>query len=96
MYYLAPHRFSTRTSEVSKEKPGKELVIDANSLKISDKKSQENIAISNELELSQAFIRRALACDVVGFVSCQNIESGIVTFFTRWPCTHLLGSANQH
>lgn len=74
VYYLAPHHFSTRTSEVSKEKPGKELVIDANSLKISDKKSQENIAISNELELSQAFTRRALACDVVGFVSCQNME----------------------
>ena len=44
IFYLPPHRFTTRTSEVSKEKPGKELVIDASSLKISDKKSQDTPA----------------------------------------------------
>lgn len=74
VYYLAPHKFTTRMSEVAKDKPGKELVIDANSLKISDKKNQDSVAISNELELSQAFTRRALACDVVGLVSFQRME----------------------
>ena len=74
VYYLAPHRFAARTSEVSKENPGKELVIDSNSLKIKDKKSQDSIAISNELELSQAFTRRPLAGDVVGLTSFHRME----------------------
>ncbi len=74
VYYLAPHKFTTRSSEVVKDKPSKELVIDANSLKINDTKNRDQIAISNELELSQAFTRRALACDVVGIVSFQRME----------------------
>ena len=73
-YYLAPHKFTTRSSEVVKDKPSKELVLDANSLKINDTKNRDPIAISNELELSQAFTRRALGCDVVGIVSFQRME----------------------
>ena len=73
VYYLAPHKFTTRSSEVAREKPGKELVIDSNSLKINDVKHNDQVAISNELELSQAFTRRALACDVVGLVDFQHM-----------------------
>lgn len=74
VYYLAPHKFTTRSSEVAREKPGKELVIDSNSLKINDVKHNDQVAISNELELSQAFTRRALASDVVGLVDFQRME----------------------
>ena len=74
VYYLAPHKFTTRSSEVIKDKPGKELIIDANSLKINDTKNRDQILINNELELSQAFTRRALACDVVGIASFQRME----------------------
>ena len=83
IFYLPPHRFTTRTSEVSKEKPGKELVIDASSLKISDKKSQDTVAIGNELELSQAFTRRALACDIVGLTSFSKMEKWHRYLFTQ-------------
>ena len=50
VYYLAPHKFTTRSSEVIKDKPGKELIIDANSLKINDTKNRDQILINNELE----------------------------------------------
>ena len=50
------------------------MVINANSLKINDKKSQDSVAINNELELSQAFSRRTLACDVVGLTSFHRME----------------------
>ena len=68
---------------MSKEKPGKELVIDASSLKISDKKSQDSVAIGNELELSQAFTRRALACDIVGLTSFSKMEKWHRYLFTQ-------------
>ena len=74
IFYLAPHRFGTRSSEVAREKPGKEITIDASSLKVHDTKHRENLSISNEYELSQAFTRRALACDLVGLVSFGEME----------------------
>ena len=87
MYYLAPHKFTTRSSEVAREKPGKELVIDSNSLKINGVKHNDQVAISNELqlELSQAFTRRALACDVVGLglVDFQDMERWHRYFFQQ-------------
>ena len=49
-------------------------MIDSNSLKINDVKHNDQVAISNELELSQAFTRRALASDVVGLVDFQDME----------------------
>ena len=49
-------------------------MIDANSSKINDFRNRDQIAINNELELSQAFARRALACDVVGIASFRRVE----------------------
>ena len=83
IFYLPPHRFTTRASEVSKEKPGKELIMDASSLKVPDKKNQDNVAINNELELSQAFTRRALAGDIVGVTSFNKMEKWHRYLFTQ-------------
>ena len=59
--YLEPHRFTTRASEVSREKPSKELVLDNVNLTVKDVVPKDKCQISNELQLHQALTRRAPA-----------------------------------
>lgn len=72
--YLEPHRFTTRASEVGKEKPGKELVLDHTHLTVKDGERKDKCSISNELQLFQAFARRALACDLMQACSFKTME----------------------
>ena len=53
-FYLEPHRFITRQSEVAKERPGKELILDeASRISVRDKQHREKCTIQNELQLSE-------------------------------------------
>eukprot|EP00435_Cladocopium_sp_Y103_P038892 s848_g10.t1 len=72
--YLEPHRFTTRASEVAREKPKKELVLDNVHLTVQDVEQKEKCQISNELELHQAFTRRSLACDLMQVCSFRTME----------------------
>eukprot|EP00435_Cladocopium_sp_Y103_P032785 s1019_g8.t1 len=72
--YLEPHRFTTRASEVAREKPKKELVLDNVHLTVQDVEQKEKCQISNELELSQALTRRSLACDLMQVCSFRTME----------------------
>ena len=52
--YPQPHKFGTRSSEVSKEKPPRELVIDGGShISVKDGKLVDKCNIKTELDLSQ-------------------------------------------
>ena len=73
--YPQPHKFGTRASEVAKEKPAKELVIDSGShVSVRDGKQQTKCSIRNELEFAQALTRRALAFDLMGVCSFSVME----------------------
>ena len=73
--YPQPHKFGTRASEVSKEKPARELIIDAAAhVSVRDGKQQTKCSIRNELELAQALTRRALAFDLMGVCSFSVME----------------------
>ena len=84
IFYLQPHKFGTRGAEVAKDKPSKELVLDANSLKVSESKNHDKVLIVNEFELSQALTRRSLACDIIGVCSFASMEK-----WHRYLFTHL-------
>ena len=74
--YLEPHKFITRSAEVSRDKPGKEVIIDEQSrLQVKDKLYQDKVAIQSELQLQEAFARRALACDLMGVCTFSVMES---------------------
>ena len=51
IFYLQLRKFGTRGAEVAKDRPAKELVIDAQNLRIADGKHSDKVAISNEFEL---------------------------------------------
>eukprot|EP00435_Cladocopium_sp_Y103_P070408 s179_g35.t1 len=72
--YLEPHRFTTRASEVARERPGKELVLDNVNLTVQDVERKDKCQISNELELHQAFTRRSLACDLMQVCTFRTME----------------------
>eukprot|EP00435_Cladocopium_sp_Y103_P035379 s386_g9.t1 len=72
--YLEPHRFTTRASEVAREKPGKEIVLDNTNLTVKDIENKDRCQISNELQLHQAFTRRALACDLMQACTFRRME----------------------
>eukprot|EP00435_Cladocopium_sp_Y103_P041695 s2024_g11.t1 len=72
--YLEPHRFATRASEVSREKPGKELVLDNVNLTVKDAERRDKCQISNELQLHQAPTRRSLACDLMQVCTFRHME----------------------
>ena len=74
IFYLQPHKFGTRSAEVAKERPAKELVINAQNLRVSEGKHSDKVAISNEFDLSQALTRRSLACDLIGICSFSCME----------------------
>ena len=73
--YPQPHKFGTRSSEVSKEKPPRELVIDGGShISVKDGKRIDKCNIKTELDLSQAFTRRSLAFDLMGAATFSVME----------------------
>ena len=71
--YLEPHRFTTRASEVSRERPGKELVLD-NVNTVKDMENKDKCQIRNELQLHQALTGRSLACDLMQACSFRTME----------------------
>ena len=74
--YYHPERFATRQSELQQRKPGKELSLDAKSgVVVQDKSLELKCETRSELELTQAFRRRALAFDLAG-ASSYNAMNG--------------------
>ena len=72
-FYLEPHKFITRVQEISHERPGKEIVLDASKLTVRDKSSFHRMQIQNELQL--AFTRRSLACHLMGVITFRVQEN---------------------
>ncbi|CAE7276538.1 unnamed protein product [Symbiodinium sp. CCMP2592] len=73
--YLEPHRFLTRAMEVNREKPGKELILDEGSrMSVRDKAHKDKCGIQNELQLSEALCRRALACDLLQLCTFASMD----------------------
>ena len=73
--YLEPRRFDARAAEVSRERPGKELILDHNCISVRDQADKCKCAIQDLLALSQALQRRALACDLMGVCPCESVHS---------------------
>ena len=74
--YLEPHRFLTRAMEVNREKPGKELILHEGSrMSVRDKSHKDKCGIQNELQLSEALCRRALACDLMQLCSFACMDT---------------------
>ena len=74
--YYHPERFATRQSELQHRKPRKELSLDAKSgVVVQDKSLELKCDTHSELELTQAFRRRALAFDLAGACS-YNVMNG--------------------
>ena len=73
--YLEPHRFTTRSAEVARERPGKELVLDQTHLTVKEVENKDKCPMQGELQVFQALTRRSLACDLMGVCrSCEQIE----------------------
>ena len=64
--YLGPEKFPTRRHELLQKKPSKEISIDQSQLVVKEKQSDLTCPTVTELEVSNAFKRRALAFDPVG------------------------------
>ncbi|CAE7217478.1 unnamed protein product [Symbiodinium sp. CCMP2456] len=68
--YHHPERFATRQFELQQRRPRKELTLDAKSgVVVRDKALELRCETHTELELTQAFRRRALAYDLTGACS---------------------------
>ena len=72
--YLEPHRFTTRSAEVAREKPGKELALDQMHLTVKDMENKDKCPMQGDLQIFQAFTRRALACDLMGVCTFRCME----------------------
>ena len=73
--WLELHRFTPRSQEISREKPGKEVILDESAkLSIRDRRSKDRCQIQNELQLSEAMTRRALACDLLQVCTFSVME----------------------
>ena len=66
LLYLGPEKFPTRRHELLQKKPSKEISIDQSQLVVKGKQSDLTCPTVAELEVSNAFKRRALAFDLVG------------------------------
>ena len=64
--YLGPEKFPTRRNELMQKKPRKEISIDQSQLVIKDKQPELTCPMITELEIANAFKRRALAFDLAG------------------------------
>ena len=73
--WLELHRFIPRSQEISREKPGKEVILDESAkLSIRDRRSKYRCQIQNELQLAEAMTRRALACDLLQVCTFSVME----------------------
>ena len=69
LVYLGPEKFPTRRNELQLKKPGKEITIDQAQLIVKEKPADFTCSTNTELEVANAFRRRALAFDLVGICS---------------------------
>eukprot|EP00438_Fugacium_kawagutii_P027861 Skav203259 [mRNA] locus=scaffold2987:6867:8090:+ [translate_table: standard] len=76
MRYIPPSKCLSRQQELAGMKPEKEVQLDAakGSLVIKDVQNKQEITISSDLALSQAFTRRALAFELVGLASFNVVN----------------------
>eukprot|EP00435_Cladocopium_sp_Y103_P057433 s637_g19.t1 len=72
--YLEPHRFTTRSAEVAREKPGKELILDNTNLTVKDAENKDKCPMQDNLQTFQALTRRSLACDLMGVCTFKCME----------------------
>ena len=72
--YLEPHRFTTRSAEVAREKPGKELILDQTHLTVKEVENKDKCPMLGELQVFQALTRRSLACDLMGVCTFRTME----------------------
>ena len=73
--YLHPEKFVTRRAELLQKRPLKQLALDQDSLTVKEKPLDMTCSTRTELELVQAFRRRALAFDLVGLASYEVMNS---------------------
>ena len=73
--YLAPSKFTTRTSELKLEKPKKELDIQASQVVLRDKAADQSCDVNTSLNLHLALQRRALAMDLVGLATYSKVQT---------------------
>ena len=73
--YLHPEKFVTRRFELAQNKPLKQLSLDNDSLTVKEKPLDHTCATRTELELVQAFRRRALAFDLIGLVPYEVMNA---------------------
>ena len=69
MTYLGPEKFPTRRNELLQKKPSKEITIDQSQLIVKEKRAELTCPTITELEVSNAFNRRALAFDLAGAIT---------------------------
>lgn len=73
--YLSPTKFGTRSTEVSKEKPPREVVVGSSSLlTVANTQRDDKCSVHTDLLLSQAMTRRALAFDLMSAASFNAME----------------------
>ena len=75
LVYLGPEKFPTRRNELQLKKPGKEIAIDQSQLIVKEKPADFTCSTNTELEVANAFRRRALAFDLVGICSYNIMTS---------------------
>ena len=73
--YLHPEKFVTRRFELAQKKPPKQLALDNESLTVKENPVDHTCSTRTELELVQAFRRRALAFDLVGLIPYETMNS---------------------
>ena len=67
--YLGPEKFPTRRNELLQKKPSKEITIAQSQLIVKEKQAELTCSTITELEVSNAFKRRALAFDLGGAIT---------------------------
>lgn len=88
LIYLGPERFGTRRDELAQVKPGPQLQLDQGTLSVKAKATETTCSVRTELELVQAFRRRALAFDLVGlcgYDAMNNYHSELVAHLQELP-----------
>ena len=73
--YLHREKFVTRRAELLQKRPMKQLALDQDSLTVREKLIDMTCSTRTELELVQAFRRRALAFDLVGLAAYELMNS---------------------
>ena len=74
--YLGPEKFPTRRNELLlQKKPSKEITIDQSQLIVKEKQAELTCSTITELEVSNAFKRRALAFDLAGAITYSVVAA---------------------